>query len=262
MSTDARTVTAALRTTHEHFAALVGGLDADVVQRPSHAEGWSIADVCSHVGSGAEISLATLEAALAGRAPLEQDAMLPIWDVWNNRDPLEQVQQAVRADAAYVAAMEGLTDGQLAGARVTMFGFLELDGVGLATMRLPEQALHTWDVAAALDPTARVVPAAVPLILDGLAPLLGFLAKPQPPAWTLAVHTTSPEAALLLTNGEERVTLVPADPADPATDGVLRLTTEALVRLGTGRLDATNADGADLSGRVTMADLHAVFPGY
>ena len=73
MTTLADRTIAALRTTHDDLAALVPGLTDEQLAGPSGASEWTVAQVLSHLGSGAEIGLATLETALgagpaAGRA--------------------------------------------------------------------------------------------------------------------------------------------------------------------------------------------------
>jgi hypothetical protein len=54
---------------------------------------WSVADVLSHLGSGAVITHRRLEDALAGRKTPD-DFALGVWDEWNAKGPLAQ-----RADA-------------------------------------------------------------------------------------------------------------------------------------------------------------------
>ena len=56
----------ALRATHDELAAVVRGLADDELLAPSGASEWPVAQVLSHLGSGAEIGLATLQAALTG----------------------------------------------------------------------------------------------------------------------------------------------------------------------------------------------------
>jgi hypothetical protein len=69
-----------------------------------------------------------------------------------------------------------------------MFG-MDLDTAGLARMRLGEHAIHTWDIAVALDPAATVAPDAVSLLIDALGQLVARTAKPSGPArrWQVSV---------------------------------------------------------------------------
>jgi hypothetical protein len=116
-------------------------------------------------------------------------------------------------------------------------------------------------VAVTLDPSARVLPDAVELIIDVLPGRMGWIGKPQGRSWSIAVRTTAPDRSFTLTSGDA-VALEPGD-GDPATDGVLRLPAEAFLRLTYGRLDPTNADGAEVTGgSVTLDELRATFPGF
>ena len=56
----------ALRTGHTTLAALVKELPPGGLTGPSGASEWTIAQVLSHLGSGAEIGLAGLQASIAG----------------------------------------------------------------------------------------------------------------------------------------------------------------------------------------------------
>ena len=52
--------------TYQRLARQVGTLTDDELTRPSGASEWTVAQVLSHLGSGAEITLETLRAAQAG----------------------------------------------------------------------------------------------------------------------------------------------------------------------------------------------------
>src|SRR5438270_6386924 len=80
---------------------------------------------------------------------------------------------------------------------LNLFG-MELDAAGLLRLRLAEHALHTWDIAVALDPTAQLAPDAVALLIDTLGFLAGRVGKPQGKEFRLHVHTSGPERELLL----------------------------------------------------------------
>jgi hypothetical protein len=74
---------AALRTGHDELAALVGRMASDDLTQPSAAAEWDISQVLSHLGSGAEIGLATLEAALADTGNPGPDFNQSVWACWN-----------------------------------------------------------------------------------------------------------------------------------------------------------------------------------
>ena len=66
-ATDPTTWVRAVRASHDRLAGLVAGLNADDLRAPSYDTDWSVADVLSHLGSGAEITALSLEA--GERAP-------------------------------------------------------------------------------------------------------------------------------------------------------------------------------------------------
>ncbi len=255
-NSDATSWVRALRASHDWLAGIVAGLDGDGLRAQSYDTEWSIADVLSHLGSGAEIFSRYIEAGLTGGDPPSPDDMKPIWDVWNARSPEEQAAGSVAANEAFVARVESLTPGQRAAFHVTMFGRMPVDLAGALGMRLSEHALHTWDVAVALDPAARVAPDAVGLLVDRLPVMAGFMGKKAPAPVGVAVTTTEPGRSFTLDTGG--VTLAPAAAGDtPAAS--LALPAEAFVRLVYGRLDS--ADGVQASG-VTLTELKSVFPGF
>jgi hypothetical protein len=130
-------------------------------------------------------------------------------------------------------------------------------------LRLNEAALHAWDVEVALDPAAGLPEDVAAVLLEQqrgpLAFLLGFTAQPERldgRRAALLVRTDAPAASLGLDLGE-RVSLGDA-PSEP--DGELRLRTEALLRLLSGRQRPT--DAVELAGPLSLDDLRRVFPGY
>jgi uncharacterized protein (TIGR03083 family) len=252
----------ALRHSHERLRALMEPLDADQIQAPSYATEWSIAQVLSHLGSQAEIFGLFLDAGLTGQDPPGREEFLPIWDSWNARTPQAQTADALRADQATLERFESLTDDQRARLRLSAFG-MDLDVTALARMRLSEHAIHTWDVAVALDPAATVAPDAVELLIDTLGPLAGRSAEPDGKPRRLSVVTSDPERRFTLETGDA-VTLTPAadSDADSGQDAAeLRLPAEALVRLLYGRLDAAHTPQVEAIG-IDLDELRALFPGF
>jgi uncharacterized protein (TIGR03083 family) len=236
----------ALRASHDRLTSLVTTLDADVLRKQSYAKEWSIAQVLSHLGSQAEIFALWLDAGLTGGDPPGQEAFVPIWDVWNARSPEEQATQSVAVNEAMVFRVEALSEEELESIRLAMFG-MNLDAAGLLRMRLSEHAVHTWDVAVALDPSARLSPEAVELLIDGVPRMMGWMGKKAADPAVIAVTTTDPKRTFTLDTGG--VTLTPGA-SDAPVSGSLDLTAEALLRLVYGRLDEA------------PADLKKVFPGF
>jgi uncharacterized protein (TIGR03083 family) len=252
----------ALRSSHDLLASLAAGLDEAAATRMSYCSDWTVAQVYSHLGSGAEINLEWLKSARAHTEPIGQDAMKEIWAAWDARGAQEQVTESVKANERLVAAYEAMSAEDLAAAHIALFGgMIEVDGEGLALFRLPEHAVHTWDVAVALDPSARVAPYAVDLLIDSLAGRMGWMAKPSGSAWSVRIQTTDPSRTFVLVATPESVSLESG--GSDQSDGVVRMPAEALLRLVFGRLDDSNSDGVDTSAaKVTVADLRAVFPGF
>jgi uncharacterized protein (TIGR03083 family) len=254
--TDATPWVRAVRASHERLALLVDGLDGDALRGQSYATEWSIADVLSHLGSGAEIFLLSIDAGVAGDDPPGAEDYQPVWETWNALPPEEQAARSVAANETLVARIESLTPAERAAFHVTMFGQLPLDLAGVLGMRLSEHAVHTWDVEVVLDPAARVAPHAVDLLVDSLPLMAGWTGRKAPAPVRVAVTTAAPERAFTLDTAG--VTLAPAG-ADDAATATLALPAESLVRLVYGRLD----DGAELTvSGVTVAELKSVFPGF
>src|SRR5262249_33941684 len=130
MSADPRTWIATLRESHDRLAGLAQPMTADQGRGQSYCRDWGNAQGLAHLGSGAEIGLLTLPGALGEGEPVGREAFQPVWDVWNAKTPDAQAADAIDADERHVATLEGLTDSQLAAARLDFFG-MQLDAVGI-----------------------------------------------------------------------------------------------------------------------------------
>ncbi|MCW2849677.1 MAG: hypothetical protein JWR90_3651 [Marmoricola sp.] len=251
---------AALRANHDELEGVVTGLTPDQLTGPSGASEWTIADTLSHLGSGAEITLATLSASLSD-GDAEKPDNQSIWDRWNAASPEEQASWFLEHDARLVAFTEGISAEQRESAGIDM-GFLpepvSLD-VALG-MRLNEVAAHAWDVRVGLDPSAALRAGSAELLAEhfagGLAFLLGFSTKPDQLSQQAVVALDGYELAI-----DESVRVVPgqAEGETATFSGPL----ESAIRLLSGRLkpEYTPA-GVEVTGNVTLDDLRRVFPGY
>ena len=257
MSTDPSRWVSALRRSQDGLAALAAGLDGAGVRAPSYDTEWSIAEVFSHLGSQAVIFGLLLDAGLSGGEAPAPESFPPIWDAWNARSPDEQVAESVAANEAFVARLESLDDAQWSSFALAAFG-MELDAVRFLRLRLPEHAIHSWDIAVMLDPSAMVADDAVELVVDGLGDMVPRLGKPRPEPATVRVSTTTPQRSFaLVTDG---VALEPWSARDVA--GTLELSSEELLRLVYGRLDPAHARTVRLEAPgITVDDLRAIFPG-
>src|ERR1700722_20127419 len=115
-----RSAVATLAASHANLKEVVAA--AGEATDASYCSEWTIAQVLSHLGSGAEIGLLNLNAALAGEPPPERERYLEIWDVWNAKSPDSQASDALISDANYVTRWQGLDDAALYALRVPMMG--------------------------------------------------------------------------------------------------------------------------------------------
>ncbi|MEV7332266.1 maleylpyruvate isomerase family mycothiol-dependent enzyme [Micromonospora sp. NPDC093244] len=263
MSTPADRIITALRTGHEELAALVRDLKEDDLLRPSGASEWQVSQVLSHLGSGAEITLASLDAARTGAPGPDGDFNKGVWARWDAMAPAEHAAGFLAANQRLVEAYEALDAETRATLRIDL-GFLP-EPVDLATaarFRLSEFALHQWDVEVAFNPFAAVTPEATALLLDQIGGMLAWTSRPQELAGreaTLLLRLSEPERTYGLRLGET-VALVDA-PEQP--DGELSAPAEAWLRLATGRLGPQHTpDGVRVTGPVALDDLRRVFAGF
>jgi uncharacterized protein (TIGR03083 family) len=265
-STLADRTIAALRSNHDELAARVREFDEQDLARRSGSSQWDVAQVLSHLGSGAEIGLATLQTGLAGQPGPDQDFNQSIWDRWNAISSQEKAKGFLRANEQLVTGYENLDAAARQELHVKM-AFLPFpaDIALMSGMRLNEATLHGWDVRVALDPhatlNAQEVDAALEKLTGPLKFMVGFLGKPEALSGTqatLRVETTDPRRVLSLVLSP---TIGLSDePAD--SDDVLTAPAEALLRLLGGRLDQAHTPETltITSDVVTLDQLRRIFP--
>jgi uncharacterized protein (TIGR03083 family) len=250
-----------LRRSHDRLAKLAEPLTPEQLREQSYCTDWSIAQVLSHLGSGAELGLMGLPGALGEGEPVSRDAFPPVWDKWNAKSPDDQAADSLAIGERQVSTLEGLSDEQLARMKMEFFG-MQLDAVGIIRLRLGEHALHTWDIAVLTDPQASVSADAAALLVDNvpafLAPRLG---KPLDSPFSVRITTTDPARDYLLTSGDS-VTMTdwPGD-SDAAVPQV-RMPAEALLRLAYGRLDPDHTPASVTGDAAALDKLRAIFPGF
>lgn len=256
---------AAMRATHDDLAARVAGYSADDLARTSGSAEWHVAQVLSHLGSGAEIGHAVLTAGLAGEPIPDDQFNQRVWDRWNGLDGAAQAAGFVESDDRLVRALEELPAGTRESASFTWFLPFPVGIEIFAGMRLSELAQHAWDVRVAFDPADAIPDEVAGTMLDVLTGpasfMVGFVGRgdEQAAATALEVRTTGPERRFGLTLSPQ-VALGPAP--DPA-DGTLTAPAEAVVRLIGGRLrpERTPA-GIELTGPASLDRLRRTFPGF
>lgn len=246
----------ALRNSGARLAGLVERLTADELRQPAYPSEWTIADVMSHLGSGAVISRLRVDSALDG-GDVGSAVIRPIWDEWNAKDPADQAADGLQADRALISRLGTVTDDEQARFRVSLGGSFELDWDQFVGLRLNEHALHTWDIAVALDATATIPGDAAEFVVDNLALISGFAGKPTGADRAFTVRTSAPTRDFEIRLLPESVTLAATDLA-AAPD--LELPAEALIRLVYGRLDPDHTPPVVGSPSV-LDELRRVFPG-
>ncbi len=250
----------ALRANHAELEALVSAVSADQLNGPSGASEWTVAQVLSHLGSGAEITLNTIATAVPGATPGTEDNQT-IWDRWDAASAEEQASWFLEHDERLLALLEGLTPEQRETLTVDM-GFLpEPASLSLALgMRLNEIAAHAWDARVGVDPAAGLDEESAELLAEHLAGDLGFLLGFSGKADQLSQRAVVAVDGYALVIDESVKVVVGASEGETATfTGPL----EAAIRLLSGRLkpEFTPA-GVSVSGNVTMDELRKAFPGY
>jgi len=244
----------ALRASVGRLHQLVATLDDADLRRPAYPTEWTIADVLSHLGSGAVITERRLQDALAGRDT--PDGFAPaVWDAWNAKCPAVQRDDALAADAALLERLEATTAeerGRFATAMGPMtFGFDQFVG-----MRLNEHALHTWDIDVTTNPAATLPADVAALLVDNLDLIARFTAKPPEEPVELTVATIDPERTFKI---EADVDSVAFSPASPSASPDLTLPAEAFVRLVYGRLDTPHTPPGHYGDH--LGPLRHIYPG-
>ncbi|GAA1614072.1 maleylpyruvate isomerase family mycothiol-dependent enzyme [Actinoplanes couchii] len=261
MTTLAGRTIAALRSEHDALAALVPGLGDDQLTGPSGAADWTVADVLSHLGSGAEITLAGFRAAVGEADAPAADFNQSVWDRWNALSPQQQASGSIASDQALVTALESVPADRHEELTVRTFLPEPVPFAAFAALRLSEVTNHVWDARAGLDPQVTLLPGSADVLAEhlagGLGFLLGFIGKPK----------EAPEPAVIEISGTP-YRIVVADAVRLTTETLPVTATftgslEAALRLLYGRLaPAHTPDGTDVTGNITLDQLRAVFPGF
>jgi uncharacterized protein (TIGR03083 family) len=258
---NADTVIAALRAGYDGLADLVKKLSDEELAGPSAATEWDIAQVLSHLGSGAEIMGATVHAALDGQPGPDGDFNQSVWARWNASSRREQADGFLEQNEKLIALFESLDADQRANLRLDL-SYLPapVDVATIGRGRLSEFTLHSWDVRSALDPQATLAPEAVPELLQSSGNLLAWISKPA------ALNGLTADLLVATTEPTAEITLHLTDPvsielgAIGQPDGTLTIPAEAWLRLVSGRL--RTAGTVSVTGPVSLETLREVFPGY
>jgi uncharacterized protein (TIGR03083 family) len=245
----------ALQASVERLARLVGPLDDEVVT-PAYPSAWTIADVMSHLGSGAVIWQRRLDDALAGR-DTPSDVRERVWSEWNGKSPRAKVDDAIVVDAAFTVQLRA-TGEQERSAVTIRFGPIDFHWDQIVGARLNEHVLHEWDVAVALDAGALLAADGTELVVDNLELIARYTAKPASPPGQMTIATFEPARWFALSVTPDEVTF---GPAEAVPDPTLTLPAEAFIRLVYGRLDPDHTPSSVVGDRVVLDQLRRIFPG-
>jgi uncharacterized protein (TIGR03083 family) len=246
----------ALRSSVDRLAALVRPLDDTSLIAQSYPTEWTIADVVSHIASGAVISLRRLQATLDNADPPD-DFNQQVWDEWNAKSPRAKADDGLAADAELMAALEATTPEDRARFKSAM-GPFELDWDAFVGMRLNEHLLHEWDVAVALDATVPLAQDGAEIVIDNLELIARFTSKPKGDPKEIRVGTTDPDRSFVVTVEPERVEFTAVKPGDKPE---ISMPAESLIRLVYGRLDPEHTPPSVVGERVLVDQLRSLFPG-
>jgi uncharacterized protein (TIGR03083 family) len=234
---------------------LVRGLDAEELENPSYCPGWTIADVLSHLGSGAVLMLRRLDAALTGAA-LPDDFAQPVWDEWDAKSPRAKADDSLAEDEQLLKSFDAVSDEEQA--RIDFpFGPLTVSFETAAALRLNEHALHTWDIEVMSDPAARLASDSAAVVIDNLGLIGRFAAKPTGDEREIRVRTSEPVRHFTVRLTPESAELLDGD---AGMEPDLELPAEAFCRLVYGRLDPDHSLPVRANGEV-LDTLRRVFPG-
>jgi uncharacterized protein (TIGR03083 family) len=245
----------ALRSSVERLKRLAAPLDEQRLTGRAYPSEWTVAQVLSHLGSGAVITQRRLEDALAGQ-DTPDDFAPGVWDTWNAKPPRAQRYDALEADAGLLARIDSVAPADRDRFTSAM-GPMTLDFTQFVGMRLNEHAFHTWDIEVVADPTATLPSPVLAPVVDNLELVARFTGRPTGVTTTLSIATTEPVRSHTVDLMPDGATFTSAK---LATAPDLELPSEAFARLVYGRLDTPHTP-AGLQASSALDTLRRVFPG-
>jgi uncharacterized protein (TIGR03083 family) len=245
----------ALHNSVAHLGEVIEKIEPDKYTDSAYPKEWTIADTMSHLGSGAVITSQNFDNILSG-AEADPDFSTSTWDEWNAKDPAAQVADALVADAALLDRLQMLDEEGRDKFEFSM-GPVKFDFDGFVSLRLNEQALHTWDIEVTTNGSATVPEDAAAVMVDHVAMFVGFSGKTNGVAHDLHVKTVNPEREYVLAFGEDSVSMSVNEHGGNVD---LELPAEAFVRLVGGRLDPKHTP-RNVTGE-HLDELRQAFPGY
>lgn len=247
----------ALRASTDHLAEVVAGLK-DRLGEPAYPAAWTVADVVSHLGSGAVIFGRRLDDAEEGHATSEAFSR-DVWAEWDAKSPQDKAADGLAADEALTARLERYSPDDAATISLQL-GPLRLDFAGLVRLRLNEHAVHTWDLDVVSDARAELSALATENLVDNLELVARFSGRPGERHRDVSVRTTTPTRLVTVGLGGEYVRLDVRVPS-AADEVALQLPAAAFVRLVYGRLDPAHTPPEVTGDPEVLELLRVTFPG-
>ena len=156
----------ALRSSVQRLRDLAAPISEEELTTGAYPTEWTVAQVLSHLGSGAVIMQRRLDDALAGQ-DTPDDFAPGVWDTWNAKGPVAQRDDALAADAALLTRIEAVPPDDRNTFTFAM-GPMTLGFTQFVGMRLNEHAFHTWDIEVVADPAATIPAPVAALVVDNL----------------------------------------------------------------------------------------------
>jgi uncharacterized protein (TIGR03083 family) len=244
----------ALHFSVERLRDLAAPMTEEELTAGAYPTEWTVAQVLSHLGSGAVITQRRLDDALSGQ-DTPDDFAPGVWNTWNAKGPVAQRDDALAADAALLARIEAVPPDARSSLAFAM-GPMTLGFAQFVGMRLNEHAFHTWDIEVVADPAATIPLPVAALVVDNLQLVARFTGRPTGDSTTITVATTGPQRGFTVELTPDGVALTP-DAAAASPD--VELPGEAFARLIYGRLDVEHTPAGARGPALDI--LRRLFPG-
>jgi uncharacterized protein (TIGR03083 family) len=248
--------TEALRSSTEQLRVIVESLDSEQLRSPAYPTEWTIADVLSHLGSGAVIFVRQVDDSLKDAAT-PADFSRSVWKEWDAKSPGDQAAGVLVADRTLVARIDELSPEDKSAIKIFV-GPYSLNFDQYLGLRLNEHVLHTWDVEVVLDPSAVLPDNALEPLLANVGMIASFATKPTGAERTYVLRTFDPVRTYTVSLTPDSVTTEEGGVEQPVD---VELPGEAFIRLVCGRLDP-NHTPSSVTGSEHLVELRKVFPGF
>lgn len=250
----------AISESNARLKAVLGATGGVAATEATYCPGWSVAHILRHLGSGAEIGLLNLCAALREQGPPPRRRYGEIIELWDEKAEAGLAQEAESVNDTYVHTLAALDDDALDALRVRLRG-RDLNVSVFAGRRLFEHALHTWDIEVMRDPLATLSPMAAVLLVDRVLGNLDMLAsgpKPTTAPFSIAVSVSDVGRVFVLEVAPDVIAVESGNDSDASLD----ISADAFVRLLSGRLDAAHTPQALTAPSPSgLGQLRTVFAG-